>query len=119
MGAWGSGPFDNDDAADLLSELAGMGPAGRAQRVQTALTLPDGYLQVDDGSMAVAAAALVAASNGMPVDGPAEVEELIRSGTVPADDQVRACSRSAVPCERRRKRVARTVGGSRLTRSSR
>lgn len=74
----------------------GWGQRDAPQRVQTALTLSDGYLQVDDGSRAVAAAALVASSNGMPVDGPAEVEELIRSGTVPADDQVRTRARAAL-----------------------
>jgi len=36
---------------------------GRAQRVQTALSLPDGYLDADSGSMAIAAAALVAADD--------------------------------------------------------
>jgi hypothetical protein len=64
--------------------------ASRAQRLRAALALPEGYLQVDDASAAVAAAALVAASNGMQVPGPAKVEELIQSGTVPADDQIRA-----------------------------
>ncbi len=96
MGAWGSGPFDNDDAADLLTELAGMDAAGRAQRVQTALILPDGYLEVDSGSMAIAAAALVAAAIGMPLDGPVEAQELIRSGTIPSDDQIRANARAAL-----------------------
>jgi hypothetical protein len=96
MGAWGSGPFDNDDAADLLTELAGMDAVGRARRVQTALILPDGYLEVDSGSMAIAAAALVAASNGMSLDGPVEAQELIRSGTIPSDDRVRAHARTAL-----------------------
>jgi len=96
MGAWGTGPFDNDDAADLLTELAGMDAGGRAQRVQTALTLPDGYLEVDSGSMAIAAAALVAASNGMPLDRPGEVQELIRSGTIPSDDRICTHARRAL-----------------------
>jgi hypothetical protein len=96
MGAWGNGPFDNDDAADLLTELAGIDAAGRAQRVQTALILPDGYLDVDSGSMAIAAAALVAAASGMKLDGPVEAQELIRSGTIPSDDQIRAHARAAL-----------------------
>jgi hypothetical protein len=90
MGAWDSGPFDNDDAADFVTDLLGMPAAGRAQRLRAALTLPNGYLQVDDASAAVAAAALVAASYGMPVPGHAGVEELIQSATIPADNQVRA-----------------------------
>lgn len=40
MGAWGSGPFDNDDAADFVGDLMGMASAGRAQRLRAALTLP-------------------------------------------------------------------------------
>ena len=96
MGAWGSGPFDNDDAADLLTELADMDAARRAQRVETALILPNGYLEVDSGSIAIAAAALVAASNGMPLDGPVEAQELIRSGTIPSDDQIRAHAHAAL-----------------------
>ncbi len=96
MGAWGSGPFDNDDAADFVGDLMGMASAGRAQRLRAALTLPDGYLQIDDASMAVAAAALIAASNGMPVVGSVAVEELIRSGTVPVDDLVRAQAGAAL-----------------------
>jgi hypothetical protein len=96
MGAWGIGPFDNDDAGDLLAELAGMNGLGRAQRVKTALILPDGYLGVDSGSMAIAAAALVAAASGMPLDGPVEAEELIRSGTIPSDDEIRAHTRAAL-----------------------
>jgi hypothetical protein len=96
MGAWGNGPFDNDDAADLLAELAGMNAVGRARRVQGALILPDGYLEVDSGSMAIAAAALGAAANGMQLDGPAEAEELIQSGAIPSDDEIRAHARAAL-----------------------
>jgi hypothetical protein len=96
IGAWGNGPFDNDDAADLLAELAGMDAVGRAQRVQTALILPDGYLEVDSGSMAIAAAALVAAASGMQLDGPVEAQELIRSGTIPSDDQIRGHAREVL-----------------------
>src|SRR6266851_3751006 len=91
MGAWGSGPLDNDDA-----DLVGLPAAGRVQRLRAALMLPDGYLQVDDANAAVAAAALVAASNGMSLPGPAEVEELIQSGTIPPDSQVYALARAAL-----------------------
>jgi len=96
VGAWGSGPFDNDDAADFVGDLLDMPSAGRAQRLRAALTLPDGYLQIDDAAIAVAAAALIAASNGMPVDGSAAVEELIQSGSIPLDDQVRAQAAAAL-----------------------
>jgi hypothetical protein len=93
---WGSGPFDNDDAADFVADLTGMASADRAQRLRAALTLPGGYLQIDDASVAVAAAALIAASNGMPVTRSAAVEELIQSGIVPVDDQARAQAAAAL-----------------------
>jgi Domain of unknown function (DUF4259) len=96
VGAWGSGPFDNDDAADFVEDLQGVATAGLAQRLPAALALPEGYLQMDDASVAVAAAALVAASNGMPGAGLAPVAELIQPGTVPADDQIRAQARAAL-----------------------
>lgn len=96
MGAWDTGPFDNDDAADLLIELADMDAADRARRVQTALTLPEGYVEVDAGSLAIAAAALVAACNGMPLDEPAEARDLIRSGTIPSEDRIRAHALTAL-----------------------
>jgi len=60
------------------------------------VSLPGGYLQIDDASVAVAAAVLIAASNGMPVTGSAAVEELIQSGAVPVDDQVRAHAGAAL-----------------------
>jgi hypothetical protein len=96
MGAWGSGSLDNDDAADFVADLVGLPAAGRVQRVRAALMLPDSYLQVDDANVAVAAAALVAASNGMSLPGPAEVEGLIQSGTIPPDSQVCALARAAL-----------------------
>ena len=60
MGAWGSGPFENDSALDWVSDLD-------AQAVRDALrtcaqTPADAYLDVDDGSNARAAAELVGAA---------------------------------------------------------
>lgn len=62
MGAWGTGPFDNDAAADWLAELADaedLGPV-RAELVRTANWPPSAPLEEEDASVAIAAAQVVA-----------------------------------------------------------
>ncbi len=64
MGAWGTGPFDNDEAADFAAELDQANPGARLELIRQALrTVADrtGYLDLIDGCTAVAAAAIVAA----------------------------------------------------------
>jgi hypothetical protein len=63
VGTWDIGPFANDDAVDLLGSLDDAEPAVAVARLRDALTAADtdGYLQVDAGQAAVAAAAIVAA----------------------------------------------------------
>jgi len=61
VGTWGSGPFENDGAWDWVGDLQEARPADRAAIVRSALTLGQGYLQVDDGQAAIAAVAVVAA----------------------------------------------------------
>jgi hypothetical protein len=71
MGAWGDGPFDNDDAADWCAELNDAAPAERAELVRGALADAadqHDYLDSDIAARAVAAAAVVAAqSPGAPI----------------------------------------------------
>jgi hypothetical protein len=114
MGQFWSGMATDPNTAPLLV-LLGVAAGGSAPWREAALVLPDGYLQVDDADAAVAAAALVAASNGMPLPGLAEVEELIQSETIAPDGQfLRAGQGSAGTCQRREQRVARSLGRSRL-----
>ena len=64
MGAWGTGPFDNDDAADFAASLDDLDPADKPEAIREALAEAaeeDDYLERDAGGAAVAAAALVAA----------------------------------------------------------
>ena len=61
VGAWGSEPFDNDGAADWGGDLDDARPQDRAIIVRSALILDDGYLNVGQGQIAMAAAAVVAA----------------------------------------------------------
>lgn len=73
MGAWGERAFDNDDAADFAGEFENADLAAGLRLITDALTVvaqaDDGaYIQVDDGSRAVAAAELVASINGQPID---------------------------------------------------
>lgn len=70
MGAWGSGPFDNDTAADWRYGLVDAVSEGEALGViesalRAAADLPESaYLDADQGSCALAAAAVVAAARG-------------------------------------------------------
>lgn len=64
MGAWDSGPFDNDDAADFACSVDSVPEHERVGVIRAALLAAvennDGYLDLDVGAPAVAAAALIA-----------------------------------------------------------
>jgi hypothetical protein len=64
MGAWGSGPFDNDDAADFAGDLAELTEAASVVVVLgdalLAVTGGEGYIEAPEMGRAVAAAAIVA-----------------------------------------------------------
>jgi hypothetical protein len=63
MGAWGFQAFENDDALDWLEELE----VGGAEVVRQGLNaVADGYIEAPDGSVAVAAAEITAAAQGIP-----------------------------------------------------
>jgi hypothetical protein len=74
MGTWGVGAFENDIAADWSWEFESADLAAGLQLITDALTVAaqaDGassYLDAGDGSVAIAAAAMVAAVNGQPID---------------------------------------------------
>jgi hypothetical protein len=61
MGAWGYMPFENDDALGWLDELE----AGGAKVVRAALAkVDDGYVEAQEGNIAIAAADIIAACQG-------------------------------------------------------
>ncbi|HEX3647312.1 MAG TPA: DUF4259 domain-containing protein [Pseudonocardiaceae bacterium] len=73
MTAWGTGPFDNDEAVDFAAALDDLEPEQRPAAIRDALAdaaEETDYLDRDAGGAAVAAAALVAARqpDGEPVD---------------------------------------------------
>ena len=72
MGAWGSGPFDNDDAADFAGDLSDLTDSGLIVALLAdallAVTAADGYIEAPEMTRAIAAAAVVAlfAQPGLP-----------------------------------------------------
>ena len=67
MGAWGSGSFENDDAADWLAQLGTMEPDDLTKMFGKAAH-DTAYFEAPDASIVVAAAEVVAALNGFPVN---------------------------------------------------
>ena len=68
MGAWGSGPFENDDAADWAWELEGADDHDILRKALDRAIDESSYLDSGDGTVAVASAAVVATA----VDGDAQ-----------------------------------------------
>ncbi|MFC4554900.1 DUF4259 domain-containing protein [Georgenia faecalis] len=69
MGTWGTGPFDNDNAADWAGDVADADAAARPAMIRDALAAvahAEGYVNSEEAEIALAAGALVAAaqSNG-------------------------------------------------------
>ena len=60
MGAWGAGPFENDDAMDWAIDLEESGDVGFVVEALRAAE-GDGYLDAPEGSVTMAAAEVVAA----------------------------------------------------------
>lgn len=64
MGASATGPFDNDDALDFIDDLAEAPEWRTVVQALDYVTKQAGYLEAPEGAIAVAAAAIVAASVG-------------------------------------------------------
>ncbi len=69
MGAWGSGPFENDDACDWSYQLL---DGGGVEIISSALDVEPGA-EAPEAAEAVAAIALVVASRGLSVDLSADI----------------------------------------------
>ncbi len=96
MGAWGFGPFDNDDAADWVYELEGSDSDDVLQRALAA-TSGSGYLDSQEGTTAVAAAEVVAASLGQPApDLPDGVRAWVATNGGAVRPELAAAARSAI-----------------------
>ena len=68
MGAWGAGPFENDDAADWVWDLEESSDDSVIASALGAVSdlSPDEYLEAPDATMGLAAAEVVAAAFGSP-----------------------------------------------------
>ena len=76
MGAWGAGSFQNDTALDWYEDFRSGGAATIVDAFLSTETADD--LDSDDGTMALAAAEIVAAALGRPPpDKPADLDELL------------------------------------------
>lgn len=64
MSAWAHGPFDNDDGLDFIDDLAEAPSWRTVVQALDYVTKQAGYLEAPEGAIAVAAAAIVAASVG-------------------------------------------------------
>jgi hypothetical protein len=75
VGAWGTGSFENDDAADWVGRLGALTPEDLTKALVEAADHP-AYLETQAANEAVAAGEVVAALNGAPAEeAPAAVVE--------------------------------------------
>lgn len=101
MGAWGSGPFDNDDAGDWVYSLEDSGVSA----LRSALELDGGYVQAPEAAAAVAAAAVVGLARGLSVESTEEVSDWLEDADT---EEVRSLTGAAVSA------LGRVLEGSEL-----
>ena len=87
MGTWGSGPFENDNAADWVYDLEDADDLTLAMDALERVRGSD-YVDADDASIAIAAAEVVAAAGGRPhADLPEDVRRWIITNGVTLDPE--------------------------------
>jgi len=101
VGAWGTGSFENDDAADWLASLATVTPGQLTPIFAHAADDPE-YLEGPEASVAVAAAEVVAALNGSPAESaPAAIDVWTKSHPQALTPQLRELAARAMDRVRR------------------
>jgi Domain of unknown function (DUF4259) len=98
MGAWGTGPFQNDVALDFLADLKELPPAEMGSKITSALALSsEGYLKLPEACTAIAAAELIAAARSAALEGlDAEAVDAERSDEAIRDRQLRNLALAAL-----------------------
>ncbi|HET7602086.1 MAG TPA: DUF4259 domain-containing protein [Gemmatimonadales bacterium] len=97
MGAWGVGPFENDDAGDWVWQLEEAEDLALVQGALEAAAHADGSLESPTSSEALAAAEVVAALAGHPApDLPDEVQSWVSAHPDPVSPDLRALALAAV-----------------------
>jgi hypothetical protein len=105
VGGWGTGSFENDDAADWLAHLSAVTPADLTKVLLEAADHP-GYLEAPEASVAVAAAEVVAALSGTPAPAvPAEIVEWAKKNPQTLTAELRALAVRALERVRRNSEV--------------
>lgn len=77
MGAWGTGSFDNDDAADFLSDVTEGADLGPVREILAVALDAEEYLEAPNASQAIAAAEIVMAALGRPTGAAQQEDELM------------------------------------------
>ena len=96
MGAWGPGPFENDDASDWAWSFEGVDAATGLALIHSALaTTADAELEAADAAVAVAAAQVVAGDPGEADDG-SDAAAWISDASPTADEALRNEARGAL-----------------------
>lgn len=97
MGTWGDGNFDNDGALDLTIRLTSQNTLTPIEEAFDAILSLDGYIDVDYGEEAVAAAEAVALFRGKPAESlPNSLLEWHGSNQLTVDDALTAKAIQAV-----------------------
>lgn len=90
MGAWGSGTFEDDNAADWAEDFVDEPRRELLEStLRAAINPAEGYLEAPESSMAIAAAEVIAALRGVPHDSlPDELQDAIADNTIAADKEL-------------------------------
>ena len=100
MAGWGTGSFDNEHAQKWLSQLHSA-PASKLQEILARARDSD-YLEAPEASIVIAAAEVVAAASGMPVDKvPPEISAWVGPNPAPPSATLRELSLGAIEKVRR------------------
>jgi hypothetical protein len=93
MGAWGEGNFENDAALDWALDLQRSTGLSLVQQALARVLNHDGLIEVDAGCTALAAAEVVAALRGQPMeDLPEDVAQWLASSAItPKESLVEDC----------------------------
>jgi hypothetical protein len=105
VASWGTGSFENDDAAVWLAQVSTVAPADLTQILLRAADHP-GYLEAYEASVAVAAAEVVAALSGSPAPAvPSTIVEWTKKNPEVGTAELRALAVRALERVRRNSEV--------------
>jgi hypothetical protein len=105
VASWGTGSFENDDAAVWVAQVSGVAPTDLTKILLQAADHP-GYLEAHDASVAVAAAEVVAALSGSPAPAlPSAIVEWTKKNVQASTAEMRTLAARALERVRRNSEV--------------